>query len=298
MQPKIEITHSQKEYELLDSGEGEKLERFGQYVLRRPDPQALWSKNLPESDWKTKADAFFERGSKKAKWVYVNKQMPKIWDIEFGTINVKISPTPFKHTGLFPEQLTNWKWMTEKIVNHKSKILNQEIKVLNLFGYTGGATLSCVKAGALVTHVDASKSAIQWAKENQTLSGLTEQPVRWILDDAFEFVKKELKRGKTYDAILLDPPSFGHGPNGEVWKIEESFLELVENCMKLLSETPLFFLINGYSAGYSSIGYLNTIQGLKERFGGVLEHGELALGGEGETAKLLPSGIFARWSAF
>ncbi|HYC34699.1 MAG TPA: class I SAM-dependent methyltransferase [Candidatus Paceibacterota bacterium] len=293
MQPKIEITKTQPDYELLDSGEGEKLERFGKYVLRRPDPQALWQKKLSEKEWE-KCDAFFERTAKNAKWVFQNKEMPKSWQIEFGGLSLKISPTAFKHTGLFPEQFANWAWMTEKI--GKAKIQNPEIKVLNLFGYTGGATLACAKAGALVTHVDASKTSINWGRENQELSKLSDCPIRWILDDAHAFVKKEIKRGKKYDAILLDPPSFGHGPNGEMWKIEEGFLSLLSDCEALLSEKPLFFLLNGYSAGYSSVGYLNAISGLKTRFGGVLEHGELVL--EEAEGRGLPAGIFARWSSF
>lgn len=287
---KIEITKPQKDYELLDSGHGEKLERFGAYVLRRPDPQALWERNLSESEWEKRADAFFERTSKNAKWQYKN-DIPKSWDIEFGSLRLKISPTAFKHTGLFPEQFSNWEWMKEKI-----KKSDKEVKVLNLFGYTGGATLSCAFAGASVTHVDASKSVINWGRENQDFSKLTEKPIRWILDDAHAFVKREIKRGNTYDGILLDPPSFGHGPNGEMWKIEEDFLILIEDCKKLLSESPLFLLVNGYSAGYSSIGYLNTISDLKTRLGGILEHGELALEESLGEKRLLPSGIFARWS--
>lgn len=287
---KIEITKPQKDYELIDSGNGEKLERFGQYVLRRPDPQALWAKGLSELEWEKKADAFFERSSKNAKWQYKN-DIPKSWNIDFGSLNIKISPTAFKHTGLFPEQFSNWEWMQEKI-----KKSGREIKVLNLFGYTGGATLSCAFAGALVTHVDASKSVINWGKENAELSGLGEKTIRWILDDAHTFVKREIKRGNFYDGILLDPPSFGHGPNGEMWKIEEDFMTLIEDCKKLLSQDPLFLLVNGYSAGYSSIGYLNTISDLKSRLGGVLEHGELTLEESLGENRLLPSGIFARWS--
>ncbi len=296
MNPTIQTTTKQEGYELLDSGNGEKLERFGQFVLMRPDPQAIWTKTLSEKEWKEKADAFFERSSKNAKWQY-KENVPKSWNIEFGGLTLKISPTAFKHTGLFPEQLSNWKWMADRILNHESRITNSEIKVLNLFGYTGGATLACAKAGALVTHVDASKTSIAWGKENQELSKLGDAQIRWILDDAVEFVRKEIKRGKKYDGILLDPPSFGHGPNGEMWKIEEHLLPLIEDCKQLLSDTPLFFLINGYSAGYSSVGYLNTISDLKARFGGVLEHGELCLEENEVQKRLLPSGIFTRWSA-
>ncbi len=294
----IEKTTPQQDYELIDSGEGEKLERFGAYVLRRPDPQALWKRSLSEKEWQEKTDAFFERTTKNAKWIYKNKQMPKSWQIKLLDITLKISPTAFKHTGLFPEQFSNWQWMEDKIRKQKEKNKEKEIKVLNLFGYTGGATLACATSGALVTHIDASKSSVSWAKENQLLSGLGDTSIRWILEDAFEFVKKELRRGNTYDAILLDPPPFGHGPNGEMWKIEEGFLPLVEDCKKLLSADPLFLLINGYSAGYSAIGYGNTISDLSAQFGGILEQGELALEESEGKKRLLPSGIFARWSRF
>lgn len=286
----IEITKSQTAYELIDSGEGEKLERFGLYTLRRPDPQALWSKTLEESRWK-KADAFYVRSGSKGQWQF-KEGVPKEWQIQFSVLTLTISPTPFKHTGLFPEQLSNWLWMDNLIKNNKEKV-----KVLNLFGYTGGASLMCARAGAEVVHVDASKTAIGWGRENAKLSGLEDASIRWILDDAVEFVKREVKRGNKYDAILLDPPAFGHGPNGESWKIEEDFLPLLGHLKGLLSEQPLFFLINGYSSGYSSVAYKNNLLSFKEKYGGVLEEGELAIE-ESKTGRLLPSGIFARWARF
>ncbi len=296
-----QITKSQKNYELIDSGEGEKLERFGAYVIRRPDPQALWKKNLAPKDWADAHASFVREGNGIAgragstgKWIFkkTNENIaPKIWNIEFGGLNLKISPTPFKHTGLFPEQLANWQW-TEDLIKNAGK----EVSVLNLFGYTGGASLAAAKAGASVCHVDASKSAIAWAKENAALSRLEDKPIRWILDDAFEFVRKEIKRGKKYDGIIMDPPAFGHGPDGEVWKIENDFIEFIEECKKLLSDDALFFLVNGYAAGYSSVAYRQNISDLSEKFGGSVEDGELALEESGGK-RLLPCGIFARWRA-
>ncbi len=284
---KIEKVKAEPEYELLDSGEGEKLERFGEFTLRRPDPGALWWKALPEESWKN-AEGYFKRSGTKGNWI-LSPKMTKSWQISFGGLTLKIVPSPFKHTGLFPEQLANWQWMEEKI-----KKAGRPIKVLNLFGYTGGATLALAKAGAEVTHIDASKSAITWGRENAKLSNLENSPIRWILEDAKMFVKRELKRGNKYDGILLDPPAFGHGPNGETWKIEEDLLPLIEDTKALLSENPLFYLINGYSAGYSAIAYGNTINDLKTRFGGDIEEGELCL--EEKGGRLLPAGIFARWS--
>ena len=284
---KIEKTKPQKEYELLDSGEGEKLERFGSFVLRRPDPQALWKKNLSLDEWK-KADGYFKRSGTKGNWI-LSKNIQKSWNIDFGELKLKIVPSPFKHTGLFPEQFSNWQWMTEKI-----KKDGRDVKILNLFGYTGGATLACAKAGAEVVHIDASKSAIAWGKENAELSELKDAKIRWILEDAKAFVRRELKRGNRYDGILMDPPAFGHGPTGETWKIEEDLLQFIEDTKNLLSEKPLFYLINGYASGYSPLAYGNTISDLVERFGGVIEEGELCI--EGVSGQLLPAGIFARWS--
>lgn len=286
----IDITKPQKDYDLLDSGEGEKLERFGQYILRRPDPQALWPKSLAPKDW-AEAHASFVRSGNAGKWDF-KKDVPKMWNIDFGGLTLKISPTPFKHTGLFPEQIVNWQWTQEKIRRAEDK---KEISVLNLFGYTGGVTLAAAQAGASVVHVDASKSAIAWARENAELSGLVEKPIRWILEDAHAFVKKEIKRGKKYDGIVMDPPAFGHGPDGEMWRIEESFVQFIEDAKSLLSDSPLFFLVNGYAAGYSSTAYKQNINDLISKFGGTIEDGELAIE-ESESGRLLPCGIFARWS--
>ncbi len=306
----ILITEPCADYELLDSGLGEKLERIGKFVLSRPDPQALWAKRLPESEWK-KADASFSRdeskgdvGSKSG-WTMRN-EIGDRWVIDFGEMKFQIKPTAFKHIGLFPEQRVNWEWLREEVKNAKLKVQNEgdegnaddSFEVLNLFGYTGGATLACAKAGAKVVHVDGSKSAITWARENAELSGLKDKPVRWILEDARAFVTREIKRERKYDGIIMDPPAFGHGPDNELWKIEEHFLGLVKDCMSLLKDKPSFFLINGYSAGYSAIAYENILLPLVEKYGGSIEIGELAISEskkDGLPTRFLPCGIFARW---
>lgn len=279
-----------QDYELLDSGDGEKLERYGKVTFRRPDPQSLWKKNLSEKEWNN-ADAVFLRDGRTTDWK-IKPGTPEKWTINFGGLKFHIRPTAFKHTGLFPEQEANWNWMREVIKNRKSK--QNEIQVLNLFGYTGGASLAAAQAGANVCHVDGSKVAIGWARDNAELSGLKEKPIRWILDDAVEFVKREVKRGKKYDGILMDPPAFGHGPNGEMWKVEKDFVGLVDLCNQILSDDPLFLLINGYASGYSAIAYENNILNLKKKFGGKHEKGELTI--QEKSGRLLPCGIFARWN--
>ncbi|MES2216437.1 MAG: class I SAM-dependent methyltransferase [Patescibacteria group bacterium] len=294
----ILITSNEPDYELLDSGEGEKLERFGKIVLSRPDPQALWKKNDPMR-WKN-VDGYFSREEKGSNWE-LKLGTPDKWEIGFGGLKFWIKPTTFKHVGLFPEQRENWSWMRERIgeglKGWKGEGEAQGPQILNLFAYTGGATLAAAQAGANVVHVDGSKVAVNWARENAELSGLTAKPVRWILEDVPTFVKREIKREKKYDGIIMDPPSFGHGPDSQLWKIEDSFLSLIDDCMQLLSDKPLFFLINGYSAGYSAIAYENNLLALKKKFGGTVEIGELALEeGRSQDGRLLPAGIFARWS--
>ncbi len=285
----LAITKTSKDYELLDSGEGEKLERYGNVIFRRPDPQALWARSLNIQEW-NKAHASFNREGKKGDW-NLKKGMPEKWQIEFGNLKLWIRPTSFKHTGLFPEQLSNWDWMREKITAAK-----RDVSVLNLFGYTGGASLAAAQAGASVVHVDGSKVAIQWGKDNAKASGLEDKPIRWILDDARTFVKREIKRGNKYEGILLDPPAFGHGPKKELWKIEDDLPELLKLCAEILSDTPVFFLINGYASGYSSIAYENNLKQLLQKFGGKFEKGELAIE-ESKSERLLPCGIFSRWSS-
>ncbi len=280
------ITKPSEGYELIDSGDGEKLERFGNVVLSRPDPQALWHKRLTKDEW-SKSDAHFTRTEASGDWK-IKKGVPEKWNINLSNLKFNIKPTAFKHTGIFPEQSVNWDWMRELINNKK------DIEVLNLFGYTGGATLACAQVGAKVVHIDSSKSAITWARENAELSGLADKPIRWILEDARLFVSRELKRGNKYDAIIMDPPAFGHGANNEVWKIEDHFIQLIEDCFKLLKDKPLFFLVNGYSSGYSAIAYKNSLNYLIDKYGGSIEMGELAIQ-EKDSQRLLPCGIFARW---
>lgn len=284
----IVICEPENGYALLDSGDGEKLERYGSFLFRRPDPQALWHKNAPAT-WES-AHAAFIRKDKDAEWK-TDPSLPERWEISFGALNLWIRPTSFKHTGLFPEQKPNWDWMRELITASP-----RPITVLNLFGYTGGASLACAQAGASVVHVDGSKVAIGWGKDNAELSGLASKPIRWILDDARSFVKREIKRGNKYDGIILDPPSFGHGPSKELWKIEENLPVLLDMCRQILSDSPLFFLLNGYAAGYSAIAYENNLKEILGTKGGVFEKGELAIAEE-STHRLLPAGIFARWHA-
>ncbi len=294
-------TIKQKEYELIDSGMGMKLERYGKYLLSRPDPEALWKKNLSDKEWSEADLEFIRNGTKnntlaeKMRWI-VKNGIPNNWNISYGGLTFSIKPTSFKHIGLFPEQLPNWEWMENIIKNYELRIKNdeQKPKVLNLFAYTGGATLVCAKAGAEVCHVDGSKNAVEWAHVNAELSGLKDAPIRWIVDDVILFLKREVKRGRKYDAIIMDPPSFGHGPKDELWKIEEDFLSLMDLCKKVLSDDPLFILINGYTAGYSSIVYENNISDLMKEYKGKIEVGELVIE-ESNSKRLLPCGIFARW---
>lgn len=301
---KILTVTSSIDYELLDSGEGEKLERFGKIILSRPDPQALWHKRLPQNEWK-KADGNFgkenvlstgdqksrekvERGDWKLKSTIKDR-----WSISFSDLKFYIKPTAFKHVGIFPEQASNWDWMRKKITERGS----ESIEVLNLFAYTGGATLACAQVGAKVVHVDGSKVAVNWARDNVELSGLKDKPIRWILDDIRAFVKREIKRGRKYHGIIMDPPAFGHGADNEVWKIEDDLIDLIQSCTEILVENPLFFIVNGYSAGYSAIAYKNNLLPLQKKFGGDIEVGELTLTESGSDGRLLPCGIYARWSS-
>lgn len=286
-------TQPQAGYELLDSGREEKLERFGDVLLTRPDPQALWEKRLSEEEWQ-KANGFYVRENGEAgKWT---GNIPKEWNIEFGGLTFLIKPTSFKHTGLFPEQESNWRWSSEQI-----KKADREVSVLNLFGYTGAASLAAAKAGAKVTHVDASKTAVAWAKQNAELSGLKDAPIRWITEDVMIFVQREIKRGNKYDAVIMDPPAFGHGPAGELWKIEEDFLELMELLPQLLTEQPLFVLVNGYAAGYSPLAFAYNLEFLEKMFGGSIEYGDIEIAASNSSGqadkRVLPCGIFARWRA-
>lgn len=231
-----------KDYAVIDCGGGEKLERWGDIILRRPDPQAIWPKAAPEK-W-NRADGFYHRSDRGGgEWEFM-RRLPEHWEISYGALRFRVRPTNFKHTGLFPEQAANWDEMTRLIKN-----AGRPISVLNMFAYTGGASLACLAAGASVCHVDAAKGMVAWAKENAELSGIADRPIRYIIDDCMAFVKREERRGHKYDAILMDPPSYGRGPSKEIWKIEDALYPLVEESVKLLSENPLFFLINSYTTG-------------------------------------------------
>ncbi|MBQ8494273.1 MAG: class I SAM-dependent methyltransferase [Clostridia bacterium] len=241
-----------KDYELLDCSDGERLERWGDILLIRPDPQILWSTPKHHPGWK-QAHARYHRSKTGGGQWETYKKIPDVWQIGYGDLRFNLKPMGFKHTGLFPEQAVNWDWMSNKI-----RAADRPVRVLNLFGYTGAATLACVAAGAHVTHVDASKGMVAWGRENAADSGLADRPMRWLVDDCLKFVQREQRRGNTYDAILMDPPSYGRGPGGEVWKLEEQIYTLVSETAKLLSDDPLFFIINSYTTGLSPsvMGYL------------------------------------------
>jgi 23S rRNA (cytosine1962-C5)-methyltransferase len=294
MDAKNLIAKPEEGYELLDSGNEEKLERFGSVVLSRPDPQALWEKKMPTPEWR-KAHGWYERSGKGGKW-HMKEGTPKEWNMSYGGLQFLLKPTSFKHTGIFPEQAPNWEWIDSRIRTNGGISNGGRVKVLNLFGYTGGATLAAAHAGAEVVHLDASKTAVTWAKENAELSGLKDAPIRYITEDAQAFVRRELKRGNRYDGIIMDPPAFGHGPKDELWKIEEHFLPFLGSCKKLLSEKPLFFLVNGYAAGYSHHAFRYNLESLLSDFGGEVESGELTIE-ESKTGRVLPSGIYARWNS-
>lgn len=282
------LTTTWKDFEVLDTGDGEKLERWGDVILRRPDPQTIWPKADPAL-WK-QAQAHYHRSERGGgEWEFFTR-LPERWTISHQGLKFYVRPTGFKHTGLFPEQAANWVWMAEKIRESGRR----DVKVLNLFGYTGGATLACAQAGAAVTHVDAAKGMVQWAKENRELSQLPETSCRWIVEDALRFVQREIRRGNHYDGILMDPPSYGRGPSGEVWKLENELYPLVDLCAQALSDTPLFFLINGYTTGFSASVLGNIARRcLVARYGGKVEADELCL--TVTTGGVLPCGTTARW---
>ena len=277
-------------YELLDTGNKLKLERIEKLLIVRSEPRAWWRPCLPQSEW-SRAVAVFDREDTK-KWVF-KQQLPKDFFLEFLGLKIKLLfPRSSKHVGVFPEQYEQWRWIEECMGQKKTT----KHRVLNLFGYTGVASLVAARAGGDVVHVDGSKTTIAWARENQELSGLKHAPIRWILDDATEFLKREVKRGNRYDGIIMDPPSFGRGPKGQVWKIEEDFPELLSLCGTLLSDAPLFLMLNMYSTELSSISLANVlVDAIKERKGN-LEYGELGIEEKG-GGRILPLSIFARWKA-
>ena len=277
-----------KDYEVLDTSNGEKLERWGDYFLVRPDPQVLWDTPKKLRQWK-KPNGHYHRSHKGGgQWEFFD--LPKTWDIQYKELKFHLQPFSFKHTGLFPEQAVNWDWFSDKI-----RKANRPVKVLNLFAYTGGATLAAAAAGASVTHVDASKGMVNWAKENAQLSGLREKPIRWLVDDCVKFVEREIRRGNHYDGIIMDPPSYGRGPKGEIWKIEEKIYPFIELCTKILSDDPLFFLVNSYTTGLQPavLTYMLETQ-VAAKIGGKVVSDEIGLP-VSSNGLVLPCGASGRW---
>ncbi|MGN0318506.1 MAG: class I SAM-dependent methyltransferase [Lachnospira sp.] len=296
------VADNWKDYEVIDTSNGEKLERWGDYILVRPDPQVIWDTKKTHSGWRN-MNGHYHRSSKGGgEWEFFN--LPEQWSINYTlpigkelTFNLK--PFSFKHTGVFPEQAANWDWFSQIIASEKTNNPGRTIKVLNLFAYTGGATLACAAAGASVTHVDASKGMVGWAKENAASSGLSDKPIRWIVDDCVKFVEREIRRGNHYDAIIMDPPSYGRGPKGEIWKIEDSIHSLVKLCAQLLSDNPLFFLINSYTTGLQAgvLTYMVSceLDPLKIP-GGHCSSDEVGLP-VSTNGLVLPCGASGRWSS-
>ena len=289
------IADGWNDYEVLDTSAGEKLERWGDYILVRPDPQVIWNTPHKVREWKQKNGHYHRSNKGGGQWEFFD--LPEQWEISYGNLKFHLKPFHFKHTGLFPEQAVNWEWSGNLIREAKKKNPGKEIKVLNLFAYTGGATVACADAGAAVTHVDASKGMVTWAKENAAASGLANAPIRYLVDDCVKFVEREIRRGNHYDAIIMDPPSYGRGPKGEIWKIEEKIFPLEQLCTKVLADKPLFFLINSYTTGLQPavLSYMLNLE-LKSRFGGTVEADEIGLPVRGKQGLVLPCGASGRWS--
>lgn len=292
------IASNWKDYEVYDTSKGEKLERWGDYVLVRPDPQVIWDTPKTHKGWKS-MNAHYHRSSKGGgEWEFFD--LPQQWTINYKSpslpqeLTFNLKPFSFKHTGVFPEQAANWDWFSKLIVDEKKKRGDEPVKVLNLFAYTGGATMACAAAGANVTHVDASKGIVAWAKENATSSGLIDKPIRWIVDDCVKFVEREIRRGNHYDAIIMDPPSYGRGPKGEIWKIEECIHSLVKLCAKLLSDKPLFFLINSYTTGLQAAVLTYMLSTELKDFDGHCDSSEVGLP-VSSNGLVLPCGASGRW---
>ncbi len=287
----LKVSDEWKDYECLDAGNGEKLERWGNVILRRPEPQAMWEVKFDKL-W-SKADGFYHRSNQGGGyWEFKNK-LPEFWTVNYKDLTFKVTPTNFKHTGLFPEQAVNWDFMMNKI-----KSAGREVKVLNLFAYTGGATMACAKAGAKVVQVDASKGMTLWAKENRDLCGLSDHEIRFIVDDCLKFVEREYRRGHKYDGIVMDPPSYGRGPNKEVWKFEKNMAVLLDACLKILSDEPLFLLINAYTTGISNIVLANMLKTMMLPLypNGTVTSGEVSLPIK-KNNMVLPCGIYGRWES-
>lgn len=283
------LTKDWKDYEVIDASSGEKLERWGDYLLIRPDPQAIWNTPKENAGW-SHPNAHYHRSSNGGgSWEFFD--LPEQWSIKYKDLTFQLKPFSFKHTGLFPEQAGNWDYMRNKITT-----AGRPVKVLNLFAYTGGATVACAKSGASVTHVDASKGMVTWAKENAASSGLANAPIRYLVDDCVKFVERELRRGNHYDGIVMDPPSYGRGPNGEVWKLEERIHDLIRLCAKVLTDQPLFFIINSYTTGIQPavLSYLINIE-ITRYFGGKVSADEIGLP-VASNDLMFPCGATARWS--
>ncbi len=284
------ISDQWTDYELLDASRGEKLERWGSHILLRPDPQAIWETPRLDPRWK-KPDAAYRRSSSGG-GAWEKNRLPAAWQLRYGELTLNVKPMNFKHTGVFPEQAANWDWAMAKI-----RATGRPIRILNLFAYTGAATCACLAAGASVCHVDAAKGMVAWAKENAQSSGLAEAPVRWIVDDCLKFVQREIRRGKRYDAVIMDPPSYGRGPSGEVWRLEDNLWELVHTVREALSDEPLFVLINSYTTGLSASTLTYIAESLfSQKFGGRAEAQELGLPVTA-SGLCLPCGASCRWEA-
>ena len=284
----MNIANEWKDYEILDMANGEKLERWGNIYLIRPDPQIIWKDKSYPNKWNMANARYNRSNTGGGAWEY-KKRLPESWQIKYKNLTFNVKPMGFKHTGLFPEQAVNWDWMIKKIKDSK-----REINVLNLFAYTGGATVACLSAGAKVCHVDSSKGMTTWAKENVESSGLRDRPVRFIIDDVIKFVQREIRRERKYDAIIMDPPSYGRGKNGEVWQFENNISDLVELCTKVLSDDPLFFLINSYTTGISSKVLENLLYLNMKNYKGTISSGEIGLPMK-DSKLVLPCGIYGRW---
>ncbi|MDE6968489.1 MAG: class I SAM-dependent methyltransferase [Eubacterium sp.] len=282
------ISDQWRDYEVIDCSDGEKLERWGRYLLLRPDPQVIWQTVRSDRRWH-QLNAHYHRSSKGGgEWEFFD--LPEQWNIRYKTLTFHLKPFSFKHTGLFPEQAVNWDWIASQI-----RQAGRPTRVLNLFAYTGGATLAAAKAGAQVTHVDASKGMVAWAKENAQTSGLGDAPIRWLVDDCMKFVEREIRRGRTYDAIIMDPPSYGRGPKGEIWKIETAIYPLIQNCTKLFSQDPLFFLINSYTTGLQPAVLAYMLGSAMKKYDGVTDAQEIGLP-VSSSGLILPCGASGRWS--
>lgn len=284
------IADNWKDYEVIDTSNGEKLERWGDYILVRPDPQVIWNTPHDAKQWKQKNGHYHRSNRGGGEWEFFD--LPKTWQIHYGELTFNLQPFQFKHTGLFPEQAVNWDWFGKKI-----REAGRPVKVLNLFAYTGGATLAAAAAGASVTHVDASKGMVNWAKENAASSGLSDRPIRWLVDDCVKFVEREIRRGNRYDGIIMDPPSYGRGPKGEIWKIEEKIHPLIQLCTQILSNDALFFLINSYTTGLQPavLSYMMNTE-IVSQFGGQVQAEEIGLPVTG-NGLVLPCGASGRWEA-